>query len=99
MAYPAAGPVVNSTPVAPHHELKLPYAPAEMSSLPKDFPSVLSSPLAWTGQQFAHQSDYIHHLDPDEIREIDAALKHFKGETRLPLTLLVLRHHLMAFTC
>lgn len=92
MASPAAGPVVNSTLVAPHHELKQPYAPAEMPSLPNGFPAVLSSPLAWTGQQFARQSDYIHHLDADEIREIDAALKYFKGESRLPLTLLV-RYH------
>lgn len=79
MASPAAGPVVNSTLVAPHHELKQPYAPAEMPSLPNGFPAVLSSPLAWTGQQFARQSDYIHHLDADEIREIDAALKYFKA--------------------
>lgn len=80
MAYPVTGPVVNSTLVAPHHELKLPSPPAEMSSLPTGFPSVLASPLAWTGQQFARQSDYIYHLDVEEVREIEAALKHFKGE-------------------
>jgi hypothetical protein len=51
-----------------------------MSSLPNGFPSALDSPLAWTGQQLARQSDYIHHLSETEIEEIEAALKHFKGE-------------------
>ncbi|KAL7946407.1 hypothetical protein V8C42DRAFT_344256 [Trichoderma barbatum] len=75
-----SGPVVvDSKLVAPHQELKLPSPPAEMSSLPNGFPSVLTSPLAWTGQQFDHQPDFIHHLDAEELREIDAALKHFKA--------------------
>jgi hypothetical protein len=71
--------VVDSKLVAPHNGLKLPSPPVEMSSLPSGFPAVLASPLAWTGQQFEQQPDFIHHLDAEELREIDAALKHFKG--------------------
>ncbi|KAH6610518.1 hypothetical protein Trco_000538 [Trichoderma cornu-damae] len=79
MASTVAGPVVNSQLVAPHQDIKLPAPPAEMPSLPAGFPSVLESPLAWTGQQFARQSDYVHHLKAEEIQEIEAALKHFKA--------------------
>jgi hypothetical protein len=75
-----AGPVTESKLLASHQGFKLPDPPAEMSSLPNGFPSVLDSPLAWTGQQLARQSDYIHHLSQNEIEEIEAALKHFKGE-------------------
>ncbi|KAH0524959.1 hypothetical protein TsFJ059_007396 [Trichoderma semiorbis] len=71
--------VVNSELVAPHQELKLHSPPAEMSSLPNGFPAVLNSSMAWTGQQFEQQPDFIHHLDVEELREIDAALKHFKA--------------------
>lgn len=80
MAYSMAGPVTDSKLLASHQDFKLPDPPAEMSSLPNGFPSVLDSPLAWTGQQLACQSDYIHHLSEDEIQEIEAALQHFKGE-------------------
>lgn len=84
MAYSMAGPTTDSKLLASHQDFKLPDPPAEMSSLPNGFPSVLDSPLAWTGQQLARQSDYIHHLSETEIDEIEAALKHFKGEP-LPL--------------
>lgn len=80
MAYSMAGPVTDSKLLASHQDFKLPDPPVEMSSLPNGFPSVLDSPLAWTGQQLAHQSDYIHHLSEGEIQEIEAALQHFKGE-------------------
>lgn len=72
--------VANSELVAPHQELKLLSPLAEMSTLPNGFPAVLASPMAWTGQQFEQQPDFIHHLDAEELQEIDTALKHFKGE-------------------
>lgn len=80
MAYSMAGPITDSKLLASHQDFKLPDPPAEMSSLPNGFPSALDSPLAWTGQQLARQSDYIHHLSENEIEEIEAALNQFKGK-------------------
>ncbi|KAM0463915.1 hypothetical protein ACHAO4_000640 [Trichoderma viride] len=79
MAYSMAGPITDSKLLASHQDFKLPDPPAEMSSLPNGFPSALDSPLAWTGQQLARQSDYIHHLSENEIEEIEAALNQFKA--------------------
>lgn len=45
----------------------------------------LAGPEAWTGAELTGRTDWIDHLDADEINEIDATLRAIQG-TRKPLT-------------
>lgn len=82
MAYSGAGPVIGTTLAAPQ-EFAMPGPLTEISSLPAGFPEHVSSALAWTGSQFADQSEYVYTLSQSDVGEIEMALKKFKGA--LPL--------------
>lgn len=56
-----------------------PKALKEISSLPRGFPAVLDSPLAWSGLQFKHDSEYVLCLTENHVREIEVALQNFKS--------------------
>lgn len=78
MAYSDTGPVVGS------HVLSVPavtFAPSLHGApqLPSGFPSVLDSPLAWTGGQFSRPCEYILKLSEQHVEEAERALEHFKG--------------------
>lgn len=78
MASHRAGPVIGST-IVPYQNNSVPTPIAGLPDLPAEFPTNLDSPLAWTGSQFACQSDYVHVLSAPELQEIREALKHFQG--------------------
>lgn len=48
-------------------------------TLPQGFPAELHSDLVWDGKDIARKYNWIYELGEDEIEEIEAALKHFKG--------------------
>jgi hypothetical protein len=52
---------------------------AESPGLPARFPGSLDCELAWTGQQFTRESDYVCHLAEADIQEVEDALRYFKG--------------------
>ena len=39
----------------------------------------LESPLVWEGKDFVNGEEWTYNLNVDELREIDEALKYFKG--------------------
>jgi hypothetical protein len=45
-------------------------ASAEPPTLPLGFPTTLHHPLAWTGDQFQHESDYVEQLTGSDLEEI-----------------------------
>jgi len=55
------------------------HANEELVSIPADFPLVLRTDLAWTGETF-HGDGFITHLTADDIKEADLALGKFKCE-------------------
>lgn len=50
--------------------------------VPEGFPEQLSSPLVWEGKDVEQREDWIFRLNDDQLDEIDAALKGFKGGYR-----------------
>ncbi|KAK5990689.1 Taurine hydroxylase-like protein SAT17 [Cladobotryum mycophilum] len=79
MASSGTGPVLGSTVTPLQQEFKHPMPLAEASSLPTSFPVTLDSQLAWAGQQFADESQFVHSLNEQDLQEIDAALEQFKA--------------------
>jgi hypothetical protein len=49
------------------------------TSLPAEFPQQLISPLVWEGKNVEKGDDWIYQLKDDQLDEIDAALRKFKG--------------------
>ena len=49
------------------------------SILPENFPKKLVSPLVWEGKDVEKRDDWVYQLNDDQLDEIDAALKSFKG--------------------
>lgn len=49
------------------------------TSLPKGFPEKLTSPLVWDGKDIEKNSDWVYKLSDEQLDEIDAGLKSFKG--------------------
>ncbi|KAF8346163.1 hypothetical protein F5887DRAFT_125135 [Amanita rubescens] len=47
------------------------------SALPKGFPKKVESPLVWEGKDFKDESEWVYELTPDQLKEIDDAVKHF----------------------
>lgn len=90
MALEGNGPVVGSR-IAHVQNLTFPVPLTEVSGLPTGFPRVLESPLAWSGEQFTCDSDYVLRLTESDLNEIDGALQEFKGKLReeLPYILLL----------
>lgn len=50
------------------------------TSLPAGFPQKLTSPLVWEGKDIEQRSDWIYKLSDEQLDEIDAGLKSFKGK-------------------
>ena len=48
--------------------------------LPQGFPSVVSYPMVWSGNNLS-QSQYVQTLSPKDVKEIEDGLNHFKGMT------------------
>ncbi|KAF4463563.1 hypothetical protein FALBO_9616 [Fusarium albosuccineum] len=78
MAGPTVGPVPAVEPAlaAAGCALRVADAPAR---LPEGWPQLLDEPMAWTGAQFADQSDYIHTLSESDLQEAEHALRVFKA--------------------
>lgn len=55
-------------------------AGAEVSTFPAGFPSKLKEKMAWTGSDFPEPSQYALVLVEDEVVEIKAAVKSYKGK-------------------
>ena len=75
--------------VSGSHVISLPSIPAstavtDFAGLPSGLPSLVDSPLAWTGQQFENSDEHIHRLSTAELQEVAAALEHFKGKCSSP---------------
>ncbi|KAJ3500807.1 hypothetical protein NLJ89_g9628 [Agrocybe chaxingu] len=49
------------------------------TALPGGFPKKLESPLVWEGKDWTDASQWEYKLSAEQLKEIDDALKHFKG--------------------
>lgn len=78
MAGPIIGldPSVGPTFAAAGCAIRVVDAPA---GLPEGWPRILDEAMAWTGNQFANESDYIHTLSELDLQETENALQVFKG--------------------
>ncbi|KAI8684302.1 TauD domain-containing protein [Fusarium keratoplasticum] len=82
MASSIAGPIIGLTPVvgpsfaAAGCANRVADAPA---GLPEGWPRTLDEAMAWTGNQFADESDYIHTLSESDLQEAENALRVFKA--------------------
>ncbi|RSM16342.1 hypothetical protein CEP52_000084 [Fusarium oligoseptatum] len=82
MASSIAGPIIGLAPVvgpsfaAAGCANRVADAPA---GLPEEWPRVLDEAMAWTGNQFADESDYIHTLSESDLQEAENALWVFKA--------------------
>ncbi|RMJ01463.1 hypothetical protein CDV36_015793 [Fusarium kuroshium] len=82
MASSIAGPIIGLAPVvgpsfaAAGCANRVADAPA---GLPEGWPRVLDEAMAWTGNQFADESDYIHTLSESDLQEAENALRVFKA--------------------
>ncbi|KAG5652861.1 hypothetical protein H0H81_003360 [Sphagnurus paluster] len=47
--------------------------------LPDGFPPNLDSPLVWEGKDWLDESKWVHQLSEVELKEIDDAVRHFRG--------------------
>ena len=50
------------------------------TALPDGFPKVLDSPLVWEGDDWKEEKEWVYELSVSHIKEIDDALKHFRGK-------------------
>ncbi|KAL6358161.1 hypothetical protein LRP88_08341 [Fusarium phalaenopsidis] len=82
MASSVAGPIIGLAPVvgpsfaAAGCANRVADAPA---GLPEGWPRILDEAMAWTGNQFADESDYIHTLSESDLQEAENALRVFKA--------------------
>jgi hypothetical protein len=49
------------------------------AGIPEGWPKTLNVPMAWSGSQFKHESEYILTLSESEVQEVEKALQSFKG--------------------
>ena len=56
--------------------------PLQKKTLPEGFPKQLVSDLVWEGEGLADKYDWTYVLAPEQIRELEDALEHFKGEPK-----------------
>jgi hypothetical protein len=68
------------------------------TSLPAGFPQKLTSPLVWEGKDIEERSDWIYQLSDEQLDEIDAALKSFKGKTMKSIPIQVHHSHYQIFS-
>ncbi|KAJ4319141.1 hypothetical protein N0V84_006503 [Fusarium piperis] len=82
MASSIAGPIIGLGPVVgPSFAVagcanRVADAPG---GLPEGWPRILDKAMAWTGNQFADESDYIHTLSESDLQEAENALRVFKA--------------------
>jgi len=48
-------------------------------SLPDGFPPQVEGPIVWDGSDWADEDQWVYQLSDAELKEIGAALEHFKG--------------------
>lgn len=48
-------------------------------SLPGGFPSQVEGPIVWDGKDWNSEGQWVYQLSDLELKDIDAALEHFKG--------------------
>jgi hypothetical protein len=49
------------------------------TAVPAGFPNSISSPRVWTGSDFEDEKSYVVVFSPDELSEIEDALRYFKS--------------------
>ncbi|CAA7269759.1 unnamed protein product [Cyclocybe aegerita] len=52
------------------------------TALPEGFPKKLESPLVWEGKDWTDAAQWEYKLSAEQLKEIDDALKHFKGQNK-----------------
>jgi hypothetical protein len=55
-------------------------AGTEISTLPAGFPLEFKEKMAWAGSDFPEPSRFVHVLDENEVAEIKAAVRAYKGK-------------------
>lgn len=50
------------------------------TALPEGFPKKVDSPLVWAGKDWKEEKEWVYELNATELKEIDDAVKHFRGE-------------------
>ncbi|KAJ3815406.1 hypothetical protein EV368DRAFT_30549 [Lentinula lateritia] len=53
------------------------------SQLPSGFPSKVEGPIVWEGKDWISEDQWVFHLSPAQLQEIDDALAHFKALNRV----------------
>lgn len=53
--------------------------PNRRTTVPPGWPAYIDAPRAWAGSDFKSEDDYVMHLSPDDICEIEVALEYFKS--------------------
>ncbi|KAF8994584.1 hypothetical protein BDQ17DRAFT_1392391 [Cyathus striatus] len=49
------------------------------NALPDGFPKKLESPLVWEGKDWKGEDQWVYNLSEEQLKEIDDAVKHFRG--------------------
>jgi hypothetical protein len=70
--------------IANHSTPTASYMPNDVSVL-RGFPSTIDSKQAWHASGFADENSYMLHLSDEDKKELDDALKSFKGTTSADL--------------
>ena len=47
--------------------------------LPSRYPKKVTGPIVWEGKDWTKEDQWVYHLSPEELQEINAGLVHFKG--------------------
>lgn len=55
--------------------------PNRRTTVPPGWPAYVNTARAWDGSDFRSEDDYILHLGPEDIVEIESALAHFKSKS------------------
>ena len=55
--------------------------PNRRTTVPPGWPAEVNTARAWAGSDFGSEDNYVLHLGPEDIVEIEAALAHFKSKS------------------
>ncbi|KAJ8662745.1 hypothetical protein O0I10_001709 [Lichtheimia ornata] len=78
--------VANTTGATPSNNNWRGFSTTETNVIEAKFPDRIEGPSAWDGKELEKQPEkWIYHVTPEDIADIDKALKHFKS-LDLPLT-------------
>jgi hypothetical protein len=70
--------------------------PNRRTTVPPGWPAEVDMARAWDGSDFGSEDDYVLHLGPEDVVEIEAALAHFKSKPFVFLSTPVARRANMA---